>query len=207
MKRGYYFMKMMRDSSEAEMVFEFLRTEFYSDRFSEQLKKAMNSLSIDDQILLSANLENKEENALRKELLGEFRGYGRNQELFKNFPSQIEWSICSFSKDDLERIKYIDYSYWNELSAGTRSPLTAAKAVREGITIYGQSTEGFLNAAKYLEDGGLFQNMIFLTADFNSFIIVEGHLRMTAYALTPNHFDNIRCIVGKCSQSDFDAWA
>lgn len=207
MKRGYYFMKMMCDSSEAEMVFEFLRTEFYSDRFSEQLKKAMNSLSIDDQILLSANLENKEENALRKELLGEFRGYGRNQELFENFPSQIEWSICSFSKDDLEKIKYIDYSYWNELSAGTRSPLTAAKAVREGITIYGQSTEGFLNAAKYLEDGGLFQNMIFLTADFNSFIIVEGHLRMTAYALTPNHFDNIRCIVGKCSQSDFDAWA
>lgn len=207
MKRGYYFMKMMRDSSEAEMVFEFLRTEFYSDRFSEQLKKALNSLSIDDQILLSANLENKEENALRKELLGEFRGYGRNQELFKNFPSQIEWSICSFSKDDLEKIKYIDYSYWNELSAGTRSPLTAAKAVREGITIYGQSTEGFLNAAKYLENGGRFQNMIFLTADFNNFIIVEGHLRMTAYALTPNHFDNIRCIVGKCSQSDFDAWA
>lgn len=207
MKRGYYFMKMMRDSSEAEMVFEFLRTEFYSDRFSEQLKKVMNSLSIDDQILLSANLENKEENALRKELLGEFRGYGRNQELFKNFPSPIEWSICSFSKDDLEKIKYIDYSYWNELSAGTRSPLTAAKAVREGITIYGQSTEGFLNAAKYLEDGGHFQNMIFLTADFNSFVIVEGHLRMTAYALTPKHFDNIRCIVGKSSKSDFDAWA
>ena len=207
MKRGYYFMKMMRDSSEAEMVFEFLRTEFYSDRFSEQLKKAMNSLSIDDQILLSANLENKEENTLRKELLGEFRGYGRNKELFENFPSQIEWSICSFSKDDLEKIKYIDYSYWNELSAGTRSPLIAAKAVKEGATIYGQSTEGFLNAAKYLEDGGLFQNMIFLTADFNSFVIVEGHLRMTAYALTPNHFDNIFCIVGRCSKSDFDSWA
>ena len=200
-------MKMMRDSSEAEMVFEFLRTEFYSDRFSEQLKKAMKTLSIDDQILLSANLENKEEKALRKELLGEFRGYGRNKELFENFPSQIEWSICSFSKDDLEKIKYIDYSYWNELSAGTRSPLTAAKAVREGVTIYGQITEGFLNAAKYLEDGGRFQNMIFLTADFNSFVIVEGHLRMTAYALTPNHFDNIFCIVGRCSKSDFDAWA
>ena len=189
------------------MILEFLRTELYSDRFSEQLKKTMNTLSFDEQILLSPDLENADENALRKQLLGEFRGYGRNKELFENFPSQIEWHICSFSEDDLEKIKYIDYSYWNELSAGTRSPLTAAKAVREGVTIYGQSTEGFLNAAKYLEDGGHFQNMIFLTADFNSFVIVEGHLRMTAYALTPKHFDNICCIVGKSSKSDFDAWA
>ena len=200
-------MKILRNSSEAEMILAFLRTEFVSDRFSAQLKKAMKTLSIDEQLLLSADLENEDENALRKDLLGEFRGYGRNKELFENFPSQIEWSMCSFSEDDLAKIRYIDYSYWNELSAGTRSPLTAAKQVRKGVTIYGQSTEGFLQAAKYIEGGGRFQNMIILTADFNSFVIVEGHLRMTAYALTPKHFDNIHCFVGKCSQSDLDAWA
>lgn len=200
-------MKILRNSSEAEMIYEFLRTEFFSDRFSEQLKKAMNALSIDEQLILSADLRNEDENALRKELLGEFRGYGRNEELFENFPSQIEWSVCSFTEEDLEKIQYIDYSYWNELSEGTRSPLTAAKAVRKGVTIYGQSTEGFLHAAKYIENGGSFQNMIFLTSDFNSFVIVEGHLRMTAYALTPKHFDNIQCIVGKCSQKDLDIWS
>ena len=200
-------MKILRNSSEAEMILAFLSTELVSDRFSAQLKMAMKTLSIDEQLLLSANLENEDENALRKDLLGEFRGYGRNKELFENFPSQIEWSMCSFSEEDLAKIRYIDYSYWNELSAGTRSPLTAAKQVRNGITIYGQSTDGFLQAAKYIENGGRFQNMIFLTADFNSFVIVEGHLRMTAYALMPNYFDNIHCIVGKCCQSDFDAWA
>lgn len=200
-------MKKLRNSSEAEMIHAFLSTELVSDRFSEQLKLAMKTLSIDEQLLLSADLENEDENALRKELLGEFRGYGRNKELFENFPSQIEWSMCSFSEEDLAKIRYIDYSYWNELSAGTRSPLAAAKQVRKGVIIYGQSTDGFLQAAKYIENGGRFQNMIFLTADYNSFVIVEGHLRMTAYALTPNHFDNIHCIVGKCSQSDFDVWA
>lgn len=137
-------MKILRNSSEAEMIHAFLRTELASDRFSEQLKMAMRTLSIDEQLLLSA---------------------------------------------------------------GTRSPLTAAKQVRKGVTIYGQSTEGFLQAAKYIENGGRFQNMIFLTADLNSFVIVEGHHRMTAYALTPKHFDNIHCIVGKCSQSDLEAWA
>lgn len=200
-------MNILRNSSEAEMIHAFLRTEFVSDRFSAQLKMAMKTLSIDDQLLLSADLENENENAQRKDLLGEFRGYGRNKELFENFPSQIEWSMCSFSEEDLAKIRYIDYSYWNELSAGTRSPLTAAKQVRKGITIYGQSNKGFLKAANYIENGGCFQNMIFLTADFNSFVIVEGHLRMTAYALMPNYFDNIHCIVGKCCQSDFDAWA
>ena len=167
----------------------------------------MNTLSIDEQLILSADLGNEDENVLRKELLGEFRGYGRNKELFENFPLQIEWSVCSFSEVDLDKIRYIDYSYWNELSAETRSPLTAADAIRKGVTIYGQSTEGFLQAAKYIENGGRFQNMIFLTADFKSFVIVEGHLRMTAYALTPKHFDNIHCIVGKCSQRDFNVWA
>lgn len=200
-------MKILRNSSEAEMIHAFLSTEFVSDRFSEKLKMAMRTLSVDEQLLLSADLENEDENALRKDLLGEFRGYGRNKELFENFPSQIEWSMCSFSEEDLAKIKYIDYSYWNELSAGTRSPLAAAKQVLKGVTIYGQSSEGFLKAAKYIENGGHFQNMIFLTADFNSFVIVEGHLRMTAYALAPRHFDNICCIVGKCSQSDWDAWA
>lgn len=200
-------MKILRNSSESEMIYEFLKTEFYSERFSEQLKKAMSALSVDERLLLSADLENEDENALRKELLGEFRGYGRNKELFENFPSRIEWSICSFSEEDLAKIKYIDYSYWNELSAGTRSPLTAAKQVRKGVTIYGQSNEGFLQAAKHIEKGNSFQNMIFLTADFNSFVIVEGHLRMTAYALMPKYFNNICCIVGKCSQSDFDVWA
>lgn len=200
-------MKILRNSSEAEMIHAFLSTELVSDRFSEQLKMAMKTLSVDEQLLLSADLENEGENALRKELLGEFRGYGRNKELFENFPSQIEWSMCSFSEEDLAKIRYINYSYWNELSAGTRSPLTAAKQVRKGVTIYGQSNEGFLQTAKYIENGGRFQNMIFLTADFNNFVIVEGHLRMTAYALTPKHFNNICCIVGKCSQSDFDAWA
>lgn len=200
-------MRILRNSSEAEMIHEFLKTEFFSDRFSEQLKKAISALSVDERLILSADLENEDENALRKELLGEFRGYGRNKELFENFPSQIEWSICSFTEADLKNIRYIDYSYWNELSAGTRSPLTAAKAVRKGVTIYGQSTEGFLNAAKYIENGGRFQNMIFLTADFKSFVIVEGHLRMTAYALTPKHFDNVHCIVGKCSQNELNVWS
>lgn len=188
------------------MISEFLKAEYRSERFSEQIKKAMKELSLDGSIILSADLNNTNENIARKKLLGEFRGYGLNCELFENFPNEIQWSLCNFVSGDLSNIRYIDYSYWNELSKGTHSPLTAARTILEGTEIYGQSNEGFLKAAEFIKSGGKFFRPILLTSDSEHFVIVEGHLRMTAFALVPEHFNNIECLVGKCSYDDLNKW-
>lgn len=158
----------------------------------------MRELLPDESIILSVNLNNTYENIARKKLLGEFRGYGLNRELFENFPNEIQWSLCNFVSCDLNNIRYIDYSYWNELSKGTHSPLTAAQTILNGIEIYGQSNVGFVKAAEYIRSGGKFPRPILLTSDFEHFVIVEGHLRITAYALMPEHFNNVECFVGKC---------
>ena len=110
----------------------------------------MRELLPDESIILSVNLNNTYENIARKKLLGEFRGYGLNRELFENFPNEIQWSLCNFVSCDLNNIRYIDYSYWNELSKGTHSPLTAAQTILNGIEIYGQSNVGFVKAAEYI---------------------------------------------------------
>lgn len=199
-------MNILRTSSEEEMISEFLKAEYRSERFSEQIKKAMKELSLDGSIILSADLNNTNENIARKKLLGEFRGYGLNCELFENFPNEIQWSLCNFVSGDLSNIRYIDYSYWNELSKGTHSPLTAARTILEGTEIYGQSNEGFLKAAEFIKSGGKFFRPILLTSDSEHFVIVEGHLRMTAFALVPEHFNNIECLVGKCSYDDLNKW-
>lgn len=199
-------MNILRASSEDEMILEFLRTEYRSERFSDRIKKVMEELSLDESLLLSADLNHSSENAARKKLLGEFRGYGQNRELFENFPDEIQWSLCNFAADDLGRIRYIDYSYWNELSKGTRSPLIAAQTVLSGIEIYDQSNAGFLKATEFLRGGGKFARPIFLTSDFEQFVIVEGHLRMTAFALAPEYFHDVKCFVGKCSDKDFRNW-
>ena len=136
-------MNILRASSEDEMILEYLKAEYRSERFSEQIEKAMEKLSLDESVILSADLNNAAENTARKSLLGEFRGYGQNRELFENFPDEIQWSF------DLGSIRYIDYSYWNELSQGTHSPLTAARTIQNGIEIYGQSNAGFVRAAEY----------------------------------------------------------
>lgn len=199
-------MNYLRDSSEDEMISEFLRAEYLSERFSGQIKNAMSKLLIDERMVLSADIESVDENARRKELLSEFRGYGLNQDMFERFPMITTWSLCSFTRDDLEQIRYIDYSYWNELSDGTHLPIVAAETIRKGVSIYGQDNDGFLRAAEYIRNGGTFPRMFFLTSDFEKFVIVEGHLRMTAYALAPEYFDQIEVIVGKCNRAELGNW-
>ena len=200
-------MNILRTSSEDEMILEFLKTEYHSERFTEQIKKAMKELSLNEGIILSADLNDTNENTARKKLLGEFRGYGLNRELFENFPDEIQWSLCNFVSSDLNNIRYIDYSYWNELSKGTHSPLAAAQTVRDGIEIYHLSNAGFVRAAEFIKSGGKFPKLILLTSDLEHFVVVEGHFRITAYALVPEHFDNVECFVGKCSGADLEKWS
>ncbi len=199
-------MNMLRTSSEDEMISEFLMAEYHSDRFSENIKKVMKKRFLDESIILSADLNNPNENIARKKLLGEFRGYGLNRQLFENFPNEIQWTLCNFVSYDLIKIRYIDYSYWNELSKGTHSPLIAAQTILNGIEIYNQSNEGFMKAAEYIKSGGTFSRPILLTSDLEHFIIVEGHFRITAFALVPKHFNNIECFVGKCSSDALKKW-
>ncbi|NLV91990.1 MAG: hypothetical protein GX030_06320 [Firmicutes bacterium] len=198
--------KILRASSEEEMILEFLKAECTSERFSDQMKDALEKLGLEESIIFSADLHSEAENAERKRLLGEFRGYGEGREMFENFPTIFEWNLCSFSCADLGKIRYIDYSYWNDLSAGTHRPLTAAETMRNGVLIYGLSNDGFLRAAEYIKHGGVFPKLFFLTSDYENFVIVEGHLRMTAYALVPECFIDVEAIVGRCSSEELKKW-
>ena len=200
-------MKILRESSENEMILEFLKAESTSERFSEKLEKAMVDLGFDEEIITKADLQSELQNVQRKKLLGVFRGYGEGRELFERFPTRFtEWNLCSFSASDFEKIRYIDYSYWNELSVGTRKPLAAAETIRRGVRIFEVSNEGFLRAAEYIKGGGTFPKPFFITADYETFVIVEGHLRMTAYALLPKYFDKVEVIVGKCDRDELNLW-
>lgn len=199
-------MEILRQSSEDEMISEYLKAEYSSNRFSEDIQEAMQKLSLSENIVLSPDLHNISENTQRRALLGTFRGYGLNQSMFERFPNVTDWFLCSFSKEDLEKIRYIDYSYWNELSGGTKLPIDAVRTIHKGVLIYGQSNEGFINAASYIRNGGAFSKMFFLTADFEKYVIVEGHQRMTAYAIEPDYFNNIEVVVGKCDSNELNNW-
>ena len=119
-------MKEIRSSSEDEMILEFLRGEYVSTRFKKNLQKVLQEWKIDPNIIVNGNIHLQKQNRVRKKLLSMFRGYP-NKELFKRYPKNIEWKYVQFDEDDIDKIYYINYDYWNELSKHTSKPLEAAR--------------------------------------------------------------------------------
>lgn len=196
----------LRDASEDEMILEFLKGEIRSQRFQSQIIEVLNTQKESTDIIEKADLNNPYENSKRKETLRIFRGYGSNTHLFENFPEISRWIFAECTYEDVNKIRYINYSYWNELSKYTSSPLIAADTIREGKEIYGISNSASISGVKYLEQGGSFPPVILLTSDNKNFIILEGHSRMTVYGLAPNFFKGSKCYIGICKESALLQW-
>jgi len=199
-------MRKIKSSNENEMVYEFLKMEIDSERYNEPLEAILSKLCISKDIIKNGNIMSKQENSLRIKVLKIFRGY-RNREIFENFPKNIEWVWTEFSNEDLSKIIYIEYCYWNELSNYTGSPLDAAKTILSGKTVYDVPNDRAIEAAEKIKAGYKFPPMIFLTDKTEKrYIILEGHCRMTAYGLAPDSFQNVSVLLGYCTGKELDKW-
>jgi hypothetical protein len=199
-------MRKLKPSTENEMVYQFLKMEIESDHYSEQIEAVLNEMQIDKSIVTDGNINSNRENELRAEVLRRFRGY-RTAEIFENFPSKIDWVWTLFDKNDLPKIFYIVYDYWNELSNYTGSPLEAAKTIKSGKLIYGVLNDGALSGARLIRKGHKFPPLIFLTDYSESrYVILEGHGRMTAYGLVPDMFDDVPVLLGYCDECELNKW-
>ena len=199
-------MRKIKLSNEDEMVYEFLKMEIYSDRFREKIEAILTEMDIDRSIVLNGNLMSEQENGIRAEILRRFRGY-RNNEIFEHFPTKIDWVWTVFDQEDISKILYIEYSYWNELSNYTGSPLEAAKTILSGKTVYDVPNDGSIKGAQRLKEGRRFPPLIFLTDESESrYIILEGHGRMTAYGLVPELFENVSVLLGYCNHKELNVW-
>lgn len=186
-------MRIIEPVSNDYVVCHFLQTEIKSDRFKQKIISTLEKLHQTREIIDDPNLSNQDENQIRARLLKDFR-----TSTFHKFPEDVKWFRATLTKDELIKVKYIDYSYWNELSKGTRLPSQAAKSVIEGLEFYGESNEGFIKAAEHIKSGGTFPNIILVAKDEKSdLVILEGHLRMTAYFLSEEHIPSeLEVIIG-----------
>lgn len=177
-------MELVTDITEHEMIATFLSAELRSTRFNAQIVQHLEHLQLDRSLIETPDLANKTENALRLQLLGDYRGYKQQRELFEYFPSALLWQRFELTQQELLSVQYINYSYWNELSQNTRLPGTAAEAVRQGRDVYGQSSSIFLRAADAFRAGAVFPELILVRSGVDRpLVVLEGHLRLTAFAL------------------------
>jgi hypothetical protein len=179
-------MRHIAEISEHEMVALFLKTEIASPRWEADIVQRLERDNVARKIVDQPDIADAGENAYRMQLLGEFRGYRRDESLFEDFPEYMAWERVALTQDELWRVKYIDYDYWVELSKGSRLAVDAARAIRAGEVVFGVPNDGFLTLANVLCSGATFPELIVVSVGEDSnLVVLEGHARLTAYALIP----------------------
>lgn len=197
-------MRLVGQVQEEIVIAEFLSGEFNSERFKVGIIEALGDH--DSSLITKPNLNDQTENQLRRDILGQTRGFGCNTDLFENFPAEVKWYKAVFQKQDLSEVMYINYSYWNELSSGTRLPIHASQNIINQIEVYGVSNQGFLDISLAIKKGRAFPRLIFVSMNENSRVVVlEGHARLTAYFINSEYIpDEIEVFIGFSEK--FNGW-
>ena len=182
-------------SSEDEMVACFLGGELSSRRFGQNLRSHLAAFGQTEQLLAHPDLSDAGANFARRALLAATRGYGENRDLFENFPTHVAWTRALLSPDESAGVRYLDYSYWVELSGGSRRPADAAARIKAGLRAFDVANEPFVDAAHAFIRGERFPLLILVGESQEDLVCLEGHLRLTAYALVGFPPD-IECLIG-----------
>jgi hypothetical protein len=188
-------MRVLRESNEAEMVASFLQGELSRERFGPAIRVQLMSIGAPDELLTRPDLGDPRSNEIRANVLGATRGYREDRELFEFFPSDVRWVKALLAPDELARVRYIEYSYWNEISGGSRLPADAARRIRAGVEAFGVPNQRLVSLAGAIACGERFPPLILAGVTADELVCLEGHVRLTGYALASFPFD-VECFVG-----------
>ena len=197
-------MRILRESNEAEMVAVFLRGELSSHRFGPAVRDALLAGGELEQLLTDPDLNDQQANQARRAVLAATRGYGEDRELFEHFPAEVKWVRAQLAATELARVRYIEYSYWNGLSGGSRLAADAARRINAGMRPFAVSNERFRRAARALQSGERFPPLILAGPHYDDLVCLEGNLRLTAHALAGFPIEP-ECLVGTAPA--LECWA
>ena len=197
-------MRHIEDITEHDMVAVYLKTEITSERWAKEVLALLKRDRVDRKVVDEPDTTNQEENEYRGQLLGDYRGYKQDRKLFELFLDDVSWYRKALTREELASVRYIDYSYWNELSSGSRSPVVAAKNIIAGIEVFGQTNQMFIECAEALKNGTELPELILVgTGQDSELTVLEGHVRLTAYLLAIEYIpEETEMIVGFSSSMD-----
>jgi len=164
-------------------------------------------------VITGPNLNDQEENRIRKQILHSYRGKDRvfsseqtgkaslskleGEPLLASLPEDIHWFRAVLTQNELGKVKYVDYPYWNELSNWSRLPRVAAENILAGREIDEESKDRYFKISKKLKLKQPMADLILLAAGSDDpLVLLEGHARLTAYFLGDDLPENTTVIVG-----------
>jgi hypothetical protein len=198
-------MEIIKTITDDEMIATFLQAEINSERYESMILTFLGN-PLDRKALESPDISNKIENDFRRKLLGAFRGYGQNKLLFHSFPENVLWKKVMINKKEFEAILYANWEYWVEETYGTRQPKELARRVRSGDLPDSEDRQRFLRTAERIKSGAQVPTIILVAKNRESKLVaLEGHLRLTAYALEPTFIPSETEVIVGFSE-DMDKW-
>lgn len=177
------------------MIACFLLGEISSERFDAPLRAALLARGRPETLVTDPDLADEDANQARRDLLAATRGYGEDRELFEHFPADVRWIRALLTAAELARVRYVEYSYWNELSGGSRRATDAAERINAGVRPWGVSNRRFQDAARALAQGERFPPLILVGRHCDDLACLEGNLRLTAHALA-GFPTEAECLIG-----------
>jgi hypothetical protein len=198
--------RIVRAASEPEVVATFLRAEIESTRWGDKLRSLLREDGAAEAVLTHPDLEDAEANAYRAHVLDRHRGWLQRIGLFQGLPRELDWKLVGLAPPEVLAIRYIDWDWWLEISAGTRDPSVAADRIRRGL-VPGADLDSDRALAERLRSAALPAELIAIAPpDLSKLVVLEGHVRLTAYALFPELLpDELHVFVG--TSADVDRWS
>lgn len=173
------------------MIAEFLRQEYaHHERYGARLGECLRLERVPAQHITRPNLNDPSGNGDRRRVFARYRGYGADgYSYLTDFPATgVAWNWVALTPPEMLQSKYIGYpgSIWMELSGGTRDPRVAARRIRAGCKASDPGTRVFIDLAAKLCAGLTVPPVMLVSADDGETrVILEGHTRITAWALAP----------------------
>jgi hypothetical protein len=107
--------------------------------------------------------------------------------LFGGFPHDVEWQRVALTREEVLAILYIDWDWWLRVSKGTRLATVAAE-------VQGRDEGDRAIAAAASTNPEL---IAVTDAERSKLVLLEGHVRLTAYAAFPEHLaDELEIYLG-----------
>jgi hypothetical protein len=97
-------MRKLRRSTEAEVIAEFLKNEFYQEEFHADRESF-------ERLVLEADLTSEDENALRRALLFRRRGH-----MWREVPSDTQWWEVELEPEDLNFVRVFPRAQWRKVA-------------------------------------------------------------------------------------------